>query len=258
MALNYPKASGDRNGYLRIQGIDAKTYTNDNAWNPTTEVIELPLPLEGLKFTDGMSYENHNFGLMRNAIVDGKNADVSQMSAAAVDTFKNLGNAEVRRNAVSSITAMLGVGIGQVKSRTTPNPNTRSVFKSPNLREFTFSWKLNPVSTDEAEEIDKIIKELRREMYPKRLFPQQETRIGYKYPSIWNIMAFVGGPDSKGFTVVRPLLKPCWLVNMDTNMGSGGAILARSGENLAFAETTINLRFQEELALTSEDIDEGY
>lgn len=256
MAFTYPLASGDRNGFVRITGMDAKRYTNDNAWYPTTPNIELPLPLDGLKYTDGMSYENQNFGIFRNMMIDGS-VDLNETASAAVDTFKNAGDASVRRNAIASMTAMMGVGIGQVNSRTTPNPNTRATFKSPNLREFTFSWKLNPISPEEADMIKLIIKTIREEMYPKRLFPQQETRIGYRYPSIWSIAVFVGDNDGKQ-NQVEPFYKPCWLVNMDTNMGMNGAVLGRSGTQLNFAETTVSMRFQEEMAITSEDVKKGF
>lgn len=256
MAFTYPLGDANRNGFVRITGMDAKLYTNKNSFYPTTPHIELPLPLEGLKYTDGMSYENQNFGLLRNALIGEGGPDLSGMKRAAQDVFGNIKEPGVAKGAISTIAAQIGINLAQVNSRTTPNPNTRSIFKSPNLREFSFGWKLNPISVEEADMIKLIIKTIRTEMYPKRMFPEQETRIGYKYPSIWSIAVFLGPDDKK--LQVEPFFKPCWLVNMDVTTGTNAAVLGKSGKDLNFAETTINMRFQEEVAITSEDVKDGY
>ena len=255
MAVTYPQDTANRNGFVRIQGMDSKK-AKKNSFVPTTPAIELPLPLSGLQYKDGMEYDNQKFGMFRNLMITGVDAGaIEQASAAAVDTFNNMGDAEVRRNAISTMGAMMGIGAGAVNSRTTPNPNARSVFKAPNIRDFSFNWKLNPTTVEEAESIEFMIKLFRTEMYPKRLFPGQETRIGYKFPSIWNISAFIGEGEQKE---VEPKIKPCWLTSMETNLGAGGVIMAKSGDDFNFAETTISLAFQEEIALTSEDIAKGF
>jgi hypothetical protein len=249
--LTYPENIANRNGFVRIIGMDSKQATK-NVNVPTTGNIELPLPLSGLQYKDGMNYDNTDFGMFRNAAITGLDKGaLDQLMENALDTFNNMGDASVRRDAIASISAMMGVGVGKVNSRTTPNPNSRSVFKSPSIRDFSFSWKLNPVTVQEAENIEKIIKTLRTEMYPKRMFPGQETRIGYRFPSIWNISVFIGAGEAKE---VEPKIKPCWLTGMETNLGVNGVIMAKSGDDYNFAETTISLSFQEEIALTSEDI----
>jgi len=255
MTVAYPQDTANRNGFVRIQGMDSKKATK-KSFVETTPVIELPLPLSGLQYKDGMNYDNTDFGMFRNAAITGLDKGaLDQLMENAVDTFNNMGDASVRRDAIASISAMMGVGVGQVNSRIKPNPNSRSVFKSPNIRDFTFNWKLNPTTVDEAKNIEFMIYLFRREMYPKRLFPGQETRIGYKFPSIWNISAFIGEGEQKE---VQPKIKPCWLTGMETNLGANGVIMAKSGSDFNFAETTISLSFQEEIALTSEDIKDGF
>ena len=255
MAVTYPQDIANRNGFVRIIGMDSKKATK-KSFVPTTPNIELPLPLSGLQYKDGMNYDNTDFGMFRNAAITGLDKGaLDQLMENAVDTFNNMGDASVRRDAIASISAMMGVGVGQVNSRIKPNPNARSVFKAPNIREFSFNWKLNPTTVEEAESIEFMIKLFRTEMYPKRLFPGQETRIGYKFPSIWNISVFIGEGEQKE---VEPKIKPCWLTSMETNLGAGGVIMAKSGDDFNFAETTISLAFQEEIALTSEDIAKGF
>ena len=49
----------------------------------------------------------------------------------------------------------------------TTNPNTRSLFKSVSLREFTFQFKFIPLSEQEHDHVISIIKFFRTELYPE-------------------------------------------------------------------------------------------
>ena len=51
----------------------------------------------------------------------------------------------------------------------TVNPNTRSLFKNVAIREFAFQFKFIAKSKKEADEVRKIIKFFRTELYPEAL-----------------------------------------------------------------------------------------
>ena len=59
-------------------------------------------------------------------------------------------------------------------SGVTLNPNTRSLFKSVALREFAFQFKFIAKSKKEADEVRKIIKFFRTELYPEALTEELE------------------------------------------------------------------------------------
>lgn len=245
--LRYPSDVQNRNGFIRFTPMDGETGKKLDG-----QEMELQLPQGGLKYSDGMNFENADMGIARAAMVSGVDNDLAnQMGEKIGDFFSNIGDGETRRKGISAIVGMAGNNVGQANSRIRPNPNTRAMFKSPNIREFSFDFKMIPVNSKEAKTIRDIVKRFRKHMYPERVFTGK-TKIAFYYPSMFKIEIFLGADEK---FEVEPKIKPCFLKALNTNYnGSTPAIMAEKGKNFSFAETDLSISFTEEVTLDQADI----
>ena len=250
----YPLLVENRNAFMRFTPIDGEIGIGDTQF--IDDMLELQLPQGGLSFADGMNYENNDLGIFRGAMVSGVDAEsMESLKQSASDFFNNIGDASTRKKGISNIVAMTGIQVAKANARAAPNPNTRAFFKGPNIREFTFAFKMIPTSPTEADTIRTIIKTFRKHMYPERLEGPGSLRIGFLYPAMFHIEVFLGDKEN----AMTPKYKPCFLKSMSTVFNSStGAILAERGDRFSFAEADMNLTFTEEVTLSQDDIEEGY
>ena len=251
MALVYPIKREHRSGFVKFKAVDGESLATAGAgW------MELELPQGGLKYADGMNYENADMGLVRGAMISGIDQDaVAAFKSSTGDYFSNIADPASRKEGAGNMVALTGMKVAQARSRVVPNPNTRAFFKGPNIREFSFNFKMMPTSSAEASNIEQIVREFRSNMYPSRL-SKGSLRIGFHYPAMFKIEVYIGG--SSGI-MVRPRIKPCYLKTMNTSYNSGtNAILADNNSQFHFAETELSLTFSEEVTLSKEDIQEGF
>lgn len=149
---------------------------------PTGEAVELYLP-GGVQTQDGVEFDNGaDLNLRGAAMLQGfRNNDVS-VAGAVGQALNPIGSINAIREAFGNnreqIATAAVVGLAQKapqSARTAvtaglmrvPNPNTRSLFKGVPIRQFEFSFKLLPQDKDEADEIEKIVKFFRTEIYPE-------------------------------------------------------------------------------------------
>ncbi len=129
------------------------------------------------------------------------------------------------------------------------NPNTRSMFQGVPIREFTFVFKLVATSASEAEEIRKIVRKFRSEMYPEAIqfsgFP-----VGYKFPSMFKIQYMYN--NQLNTKLPQPLM--CYLRNVSTTYNGASMVFHSDGNP---TEIDLSLSFTEFRALTKQDILEG-
>lgn len=179
-------------------------------------------------------------------ILTGRQLNVDDLTSQ----FAGMSNSEASKSAVSKViqrfkqrdaSSIITAGIGVIA-----NPHKRSIFQDVQIRSFSFSWSLYPKSADEAMEIRNLIKFFRERMYPERL-----GDIAYKFPVKFDIEFFYKNKTLES----APKLLPCFLRDMTTNFNPSSNAMYRTGD---FSETVITLMFQEERALSSEDIQEGY
>ena len=86
------------------------------------------------------------------------------------------------------------------------NPGTRILFNKPIIRPFTFTFKLIATSIAEAEQIHKIIKTFRSEMYPETINLAGGVPAGYKFPNVFKIDF-----DMRGADIRIPAIQYCYL-----------------------------------------------
>ena len=223
----------------------------------TGQSCSLYLP-QSIQVADGVQIENVNLGVfglgLQNAISSGTApiaAAIEQGTGAIsslLDAFKGNLNSDVARVAATRLAGVSDVAAAAVSSslQTTPNPNTRSIFKSVNIREFTFDFKFVPKSQREALEIQNIVHFFRRNLYPETItvegFP-----IAYKFPPLFKAQMYYGNQRMpKDLNLLDMYLRA-----VQTNYNPSAMAFYKDGK---FQETNMTLSFVESRALTFEDV----
>jgi len=253
--------------------IEGGSGNNPDQLVSTGNEISLFLPV-GLRFSDGVNYENFSpgqFGRAAEAAVNtaaglgGKSNLADLMTGAANTSVGDLVKSFINQVSLSGITSKDAASAAQIKlTKASPaisnllrkayNPNTRILFDSVNLREFSFSFILIPTSADEATAIENIVELFRTELYPETLEVPfgaggQSIPFGYKYPNLFEISF-----RHNGNRVAHKLL-PCYLTNISTTYNNNGMGFM---ENSKFTETSISLSFKEYRTLDKQLIGKGY
>ena len=129
-------------------------------------------------------------------------------------------------------------------------PNSRALFESVPLREFTFQFKLIPNSQKEAEAIKRIIKFFRTELYPEDTNPTgQGVSLGYKFPNKFDIrMSYSGRRVATG-------ILPAYLRDVTVAYNSGSMGFFYDGN---FTDVDLNVSFLESRPLKKTEIAQGY
>ena len=163
--------------------------------------VSLYLP-QAVQINDAASYSNVDLGIMgaggAAAMAEGAGLLPALLdqginaAASIIDAIKGQsGNSkDLARLAVNRASKFLpGEGNrGAVASatRVSVNPNTRALFKSVPLREFTFTFKMIPTSKEETEQIKGIIKFFRENLYPE-VIDMGGIPAGFKFPHVFQI-----------------------------------------------------------------------
>lgn len=247
-----------RNGGLSSTGVDERITTALNAAGATfSEVVEA-----GTDFFSG-----------------------GDMSPALITKLLQKMNAE---------DGAIGGSI-QTGLRMTANPHTRALFKSVNLRSFSFDFDMIPDSAEEARQVKEIVKFFRTTMYPtyqNLLGPGEEDTVDinqlanqmtWNFPSMVEVDLFYvldkdtfenadvdllrqAGVDpgeviesldgNEVLTRIGVKILPCQITAVNTTFDSQGAMAFRpDGEPLG---TKLSVSIQEDRALSRDKIEEGY
>lgn len=228
---------------------------------------KLYLP-QAIQISDGAQYENINLGVMggstAQALEQGANVGaailegVTEGASGIIDAFRSrsLGAAQARL-AVSRASQLLpgqqATGAVQSTLRTVVNPNTRAIFRSVPLREFTFTFKMIPTSSAEAKMITAIINFFRTELYPTviRLGNDgTEIQAGYEFPNVFEISMMY--KDKKQLAT---RILPSYLRNFTASYNASAMGFHEDGE---FTEVDISMTFVESSTLHKELIGKGY
>ncbi len=185
-----------------------------------------------------------------------KNSDITSI----IDVFKNQNlQSTAGAFAANRAATLLGSpGVAGAVARGTQvqvNPNTRSLFRSVNIREFAFTFKMIAASGKEAGEIKAIIEFFRKELYPEEIKLGTggiEASFAYRMPNMFGIKML--HPGSKDGTIATRI-KPCYLRNFTAVYNPGGMGMHSDGN---FIETDITMSFVEHTTLSRADINEGF
>lgn len=232
------------------------------------KIVKLYLP-PAFQTALRLSYDTPSLGasgaLMEQGLSAGENLIESGATAlgeaggSLISAFTSSLTTDAAKVAGNRLAQNFGEGVqGAVRSasKVAVNPNTRSLFKSVNLREFSFTFKMIPKSADEAAEIKAIVKYFRSEAMPESIKLNgalENISIGYKFPNKFMIKVLKGLNKD-----ITHRFLDCYLAGVNVTYNAGSMGMHYDGN---FSETDMTLTFIEERALTKEDIlnpDGGY
>jgi hypothetical protein len=242
-------------------GIGTEAFVGAAREVRTGNMCSLYLP-QSIQIQDGVQIENMDLGVFGSSLEAGMRAGTSPVEAmvnATGATFGSIGDffrgnltQDAARAAAARLSGMASDGAlsGAVRSalQTTPAPNTRAIFKSVNIREFSFQFTLLPKSLREAQEIEAIIKFFRTELYPETI-KAASIPVAYKFPNKFAISIEYDGQE-----VATKILKS-YLRNFQTNYNPNSMAFFESGH---FQEISIAMSFVESRTLDKDDIDGGF
>ena len=240
----FPEDNTRRVGFIRF-----KAYTHDGV--PVGQAVELPLP-PTLTFNDTITYENFDQGISGQIIEAAATGNLEELAELYGQRYNPDDTAQAKLNQLASdIVAKVGSNASRLANGKAPNPDTRSMFKQPNMRSVGFTFKLIPLSSGEPELIKDIIKEFRTHMYPEK--DGEGPNIFYRFPDKYKIEMFLGATEK---TKIPPKFHFMYLTGL--NVSYGGGVLAKQNSNHWFAETDLQLSFTEEKTLLQSDIRKGW
>lgn len=228
----------------------------------TAGQVALYLPL-GLAFRDNVTYENFDLGAVgasmegglgfAQSMMKGVGSFVSGITGSSGGDLAKLAGVQLASK-MGSFGAEAGAA-SRLVGGVTLNPNSRVLFKQPNIREFSFAFKFIAKSAQEADQVNQIIKFFRQELYPEDITVEiggaTPVSLGYRFPNKFNIGFQYNGKEIPGLAKIRP----CFLRDVSTTFNSSQMAMHSDGN---FMEVDMTLSFQETRALTKKDVVEGY
>ena len=256
-AINQQKIN-DTQAVMGSKLTDLRAFRDDKS-----PAIALFLPAQ-LVYNDNVAYNDTALGAGGMTALAGINAGQTMVGSIAkgigegLESIFNLlkgslSNEAAQVAAARAVQNMPGDKLQSAASiglQTGLNPGTRILFDKPNLRQFSFQFKLIPTSQAEARAIEKIIKEFRYQMYPEEI-DIRNIPIGYKFPNTYRIsFKFAGG------NIKVPKIQFCYLRDVGvTYNGQTNGTFFYDGHP---TEVDLTLSFTEYRALSKRDIEAGF
>ena len=276
-AFQARERGADDNDANQFEGRDPSFQVKKGAPKGSSALMEpigstcrLYLP-QAITIADGVQVGPIDLGVVGAATEDAINMGMSDAKALAVNALQNTDITsilDVFRNGDLQSTAgafaaqraakLVGSqGVAGAIARGTQvqvNPNTRSLFRSVNIREFAFTFKMIASSSDEAGQIKAIIEFFRKELYPEEIRIGTDANINasfaYRMPNLFGIKMLYRDNHT-----IATRIKPCYLRNFSAVYNPGGMGIHNDGN---FIETDITMSFVEHTTLSRADINEGF
>lgn len=254
-----PRQEAFRSGQKRTRSYSVPlTAYNSKASAPIT----LYLP-QAINIADAVNYESINLGIMGagglaavqsgSTFIDAAYNELAKAGKSAVDLalgrkqlsseLAALAAVRLANNGPESVRGAVGSALGVAV-----NPNTRSLFKSVNLREFTFTFKMIASSAAEARQIEDIIRIFRTELYPEDI-RTGNVSVGYIFPNKFDIIM-----TYRGQRVATRFLRS-YLRNVQTVYNPSSMGWHIDGKP---SEVDVTVSFAEPRTLSKRDIRDGY
>ena len=245
-------------------GSTAQRATNLRTMRvPGAPIIFLHFP-PGLVYQDGVNYNPVDLGPAGQAALGAANAGGSLLSAVGKSVTEGIESifglvsgtltSEAAQVAAARATQFIpreGVRAAlQTATQTGINPGSRVIFDKPNLRNFTFQFKLIATSAAEAVTVEQIIKSFRSELYPETIDIGGGLPIGYKFPNVFKIEF-----NFKGGELKVPKILFSHLRDMTTTINGTAGVFHFDGQP---TEVDLTLIFQEYRALSRQDVEAGF
>ena len=184
-------------------------------------------------------------GIASSAFSAGLGGIGDMMAGNVSDEFGSL----LANRLVSKLNTSAGLGVTNA-TRISVSPNTRSIFKQVNIREWSFTFQMIPTSEEESIEIENIIDFFRMEQLPVEL-GAGGVSMAYRFPNLMTIDAHYISEDGTEIPIITRFL-PSYLQAVDVSYNTSGMSFYDNGK---YHDATMSLKFIEYRPLNKHDID---
>lgn len=262
--LVYPEgAIGNESDYMKFTALKYLPGTLNtsgssfgSSYQSGTSIGQsVQLPIQGgIQDSNAVGWNEDNLSAIQAAGGEIAEQFIGKGVSAGVNTLleqaKNLANnSGPAKTAITSALAGQAVGsniIGRTQ-RAILNPNTELLFQGPQLRAFSFNFKLTPRTSTEAAIVKSIIKFFKFHMAPKT----SDANLFLKAPNIFKIEYFKGGQQHSGIN----LIKDCALQACTVDYTPDGTYM-RYDDGSMFSYD-LQLQFMELVPIYAKDYNEG-
>tara|TARA_R100000005_G_C4997993_1_gene204713 strand:- start:735 stop:2144 length:1410 start_codon:yes stop_codon:yes gene_type:complete len=225
-----------------------------------TGSVTLPIP-SGISDSNSVNFNDGELNAFQAFVVGGS---LNLMDSPAEQLGENIGNIfgkaseafrknEAYGNALKVYLAQEATSTQGLLSRTTGailNPNLELLFNKPNLREFSFVFKMSPRNTTEANSVRQIIRFFKQGMSVKSTadstFLKSPNIFSIKYQAYKN-----NGVEDIHQSIGR--IKDCALVNCAVNYTPDGSYMTYTDNERTLTSYEMALSFKELTPLTEDD-----
>ena len=149
---------------------------------------------------------------------------------------------------VSKLNTSAGLGVTNA-TRIQVSPNTRSIFKQVNIREWAFTFQMIPTSEEESIVIENIIDFFRMEQLPVEL-GAGGVSMAYRFPNLMTIQANYTSEEGRIIPIITRFL-PAYLQAVDVTYNTTAQSFYDNGK---YHDATMSLKFIEYRPLNKHDI----
>ena len=149
---------------------------------------------------------------------------------------------------VSKLNTSAGLGVTNA-TRIQVSPNTRSIFKQVNIREWAFTFQMIPTSEEESIVIENIIDFFRMEQLPVEL-GAGGVSMAYRFPNLMTIEANYTSEEGRIIPIITRFL-PAYLQSVDVTYNTTAMAFYENGK---YHDATMSLKFIEYRPLNKHDI----
>ena len=233
-------------------GSFGTSYQKGDA-NSIGQSVQLPIQ-GGIQDSNAVGWNEDNLSALQAAGAEVAINAIEGGVSEGIDTFlKQVKGAQKRGSelgkAISNTMAGEAVGSNIIArtSRAILNPNTELLFQGPQLRAFSFNFKMTPRSEDEAQVVKSIIKFFKFHMAPK----VSDANLFLKAPNIFKLEYFQKGQQHSGIN----LIKDCALQACTVDYTPDGTYMAYNDGSMFSYD--LQLQFMELIPLYAKDYNEG-
>lgn len=230
--LRYPETLNVNQDKLRISILKFEgrkfaggklAFADRSAWKPRSiGSVTLPVPT-AVSDSNSASWgeDKMNAGQMMASEIAMKaigGEGAVEATKEGIDAAKGIGSDDVK-DALKQYFVGQATGVKGILARTEGkiiNPNMELIFNSPQLRDFSFTWKMSPRSEAESIVIKKIIRMFKQSMAPKKT----EAELFLRAPNTYKLQ-FIHAATRKEHNFL-PLIKECAMTGFNVNYTPDG------------------------------------
>ena len=236
-----------------------------NSRNTTSlATITLPMPSGGISDRNSVNWQSDNLDLITNiaggtlkSFLDSGSGAAGATAKQDIDTLMGSdGKTGLLKDLIKAKTLESALGSNNILGRLSGlavNPNLELLFNGPELREFSFSFKMTPRSKKEAEIVRAIIRTFKQAMSVKR----SQSVLLLKSPHTFRISYKTSNED-------HPYLnrfKECALTNCSVNYTPDGSYMSyndSSPDGRSMTAYELSLNFSELEPIFDDDYDKDF